>query len=295
MSRNVRGKPAPTKTPPPAKRRLSNTSSSLSDLSDDDGYSAVEEISDSEDEEAVNAAEEEHMITAARKRAGVNGSTRPLDDGESDDSEVSSDDDEEDGDDEAALFEEEDEDEQSDDDNSGSGSWNGVSSEADDTAASRRPSTAGFLIDTPAIERRVRFAGVSDSDSDSTTTDLSNDHNDFFPDIFVEQDSLDPRFRREIEYDPDDTNGASGTFWDIEGIYNHMTQQSAFADDDESDSGTTPTTTPMTSQQVSGVSTPVQSSPVEELDGYESELMSEMIKIISADANAAILSRWRYH
>jgi hypothetical protein len=276
MSRNAREKHPPVKKAPPSKRRASNSSSSLSDLSDDDGYSGVEDISDSEDEEAVYAAEEKHMISHAQKRKGVQGSPRPRPEEESEDDSDDSDSADDDGDDEAAAEEDDEDDEDSDEHDSGSGSWNGIASDAEDIAGSH-PRGNGFLAEheTPVIERHVRFAGVSDSDSDSTTTDVSENHNDFFPDIFVDQESLDPGFRREIEYDPDETDSSNyGTFWDFEGLYNHITAQPDLNEAEASDSqDTTPTATPMASHQVSGVSTPVQSSPVEELDGYDSEFV----------------------
>jgi hypothetical protein len=269
MSRRIRIKNAPATTAPSSKRQASR-SSSLSDPSDeDDGYSGVEDISDSEDEEAVHVAEEDHMIHRAWKRKGVNGSPRPQSDESSDYDDSDSDEDEEE--DEKGAFEEDDEEDgDAEDDEEGGGSWNGIASEAEDTAASR-PQSSGFLGDeTPVIKRHVRFAGVSDSDSDSTTTDLSDDHNDFFPDIFVDKDSLDPRFRREIEYDPEELDNVQGTFFDFEGLY--MAHHRGLGDAEDSDSqDTTPTATPGPSQPVSGLSTPVPSSPVEELDGYESE------------------------
>jgi hypothetical protein len=269
MSRNARQKyPVAAVTAAAAKRRGSDTSdSSLTNLSDDDGYSAVEDISDSEDEseEAVHAAEEEHMISSVSRHTGARGSPRPGDDEDEDDA----DEEDEDEDDEDAL-----EDEVNDNEDDDSDSWNGILSDIDNTAGST-PAASGFLLDqdVASVERHVRFAGVSDSDSDSTTTDASNDIDEFFPDIFVAQSALDPAFRREIEHDPDESSN-SGTFWDFHGIYEHPTgNPNDEAVVDSASDGSTPVATPAASQALSDPFTPVQSGQVQELDGYESEFV----------------------
>lgn len=196
MSRNVRKKQVTTPVKV-AKRRGSNASSSL-DLSDDGGYSAVEDITDSdEDEEDVVAVEEEHIRTNARS-AVVRSSPRPVDLNE----------------DEEGDNEEEDD----DDDDAESTSWDGFPSDTEDV----RPSAQGLedpFVSGPedsVVERRVRFDVPESSDGDSTETDDDIDHG-FFPDIFVDQNSLDPSFRREIEHDPDDDNSSNSGFWDFHG------------------------------------------------------------------------------
>ncbi len=199
MSRNVRQKnpPAPPKA---TKRRGSSSSSSPSD---DEGYSAVEDISDSEDddEEGVNAAEEEHIIRYVLQKGRTAGSPRPdLDDENDDADEEDDDDDDEDNDEEGLLPDENDADQSS--------SWNGFMSDADDSAAA----ISGSHHSASPVKRQVRFTGVPDIDSDSTTSDTTDDVAEFFPDIFVEQTSLDPAFRREIEQDDGSSNDS---YWDF--------------------------------------------------------------------------------
>lgn len=250
MSRNIRQKypPAPARA---AERRDYDTSSL--DLSGDDGYSGVEDVSDSDDddEEHVFAAEEAHIIShASRKRSS--GPPRPLVEEEDDDA------------DEESEADEKDELENGDavDD---SASWNGLSSDHDDDALEELASDAADQA--PFIERHVRFAGVPDSDSDSTTSETSDSVNDFFPDIFVDQSTLDPSFRREIE--GDDDNSSTSSFWEF-----HSGSQDLLAADSEDEivveDDATPIATPKPSHTSPDVSTPV-AAEVQELDGYESE------------------------
>lgn len=268
MSRNVRQKypTAPAKT---AKRRGSDSSSL--NLSDDDGYSGVEDISDSDDddEEHVHAAEENHIISNELRQA-PSGAPRPLLNDDSDADEADGEDEE---DDEDGLDDDDDDDniEQGDD----GVSWDGILSDIDDGAASDLAQVSYILDqDVAHIERHVRFTGVPDSDSDSTATDTdtTRDIDGFFPDLFVEQNALDPAFRREIEYDPDESSN-SGSFWDF-----HSSQDQLGPESDDDIGGVmleddTPTATPGASQAPTEVSTPtpVPSGEVQELDGYESE------------------------
>ncbi|KAL2145694.1 hypothetical protein VTI28DRAFT_6569 [Corynascus sepedonium] len=256
MPRNVRQKypPKPVRAP----KRRDYDSSSL-DLSDDSGYSGVEDVTDSEDddEEHVFAAEEEHIITnASRKR--TSGPSRPLVEDEDDDADEESEADEED---EAEADPEE---AQQHDD---SASWDGFSSDHDDELIPAEP-VSFDLLDQVSIStgRHVRFVGVPDSDTDSTTSETSDvaDMNDFFPDIFVEQSALDPMFRREIEND--DETSSNSSFWD----FHAGSQEVAAGDLDDQDE--TPMATPRPSHPPTEVSTPV---PVPEesqdLDGYETD------------------------
>ncbi|CAK7217254.1 hypothetical protein SCUCBS95973_003083 [Sporothrix curviconia] len=231
MTRNVRRKAPPSK----AKRRRGSDVSSSIDLSSDGGYSALDDVSDSEDddEEDVAAAEEKHIIQGATKarhapspRPAVQNEEEDADEEEDEDAGSSDDDDDEDDlelDD--ADFPEfaledlinqqnngggNDNDNGGDDTVLGNGrfaddgaSWNGISeSDANQNGAS-------------APKRQVRFADLPDSDSDSTSSDVSV--HQFFPDIFVEQGSLDPGFRREIENDSD--SSVSSSFWDYSSGY----------------------------------------------------------------------------
>lgn len=235
MPRNIRRKAAPAKS---KRRRNSDTSSSL-DLSSDGGYSALGEVSDSEDddEDDVYAAEEKHIIQAVTKsrhapspRPPVQNEEEDADEEEADGAGSDDDDDEDDddGDDEDDLEELDDADftEFAFEENTNNGgnddtptgkakfaddgaSWNGVSeSDANQAGGAALPA-----------KRQVRFAGVPDSDSDSTTSDASVHDSQFFPDIFVEQGSLDPGFRREIEHDSD--SSVSSSFWDYSSGYGH--------------------------------------------------------------------------
>jgi len=254
MSRNVRQKypPKPVRAP----KRRDYDSSSL-DLSDDSGYSGVEDVTDSEDDddEHVFAAEEEHIITnASRKRASD--PPRPLVEDEDDDADEESEADEED----EADPEEADQDDDS-------ASWEGFSSDHDDELIPAEPVSLE-LLDQVSITpgRHVRFVGVPDSDTDSTTSETSevSEINDFFPDIFVEQSALDPMFRREIE--DDDETSSNGSFWDF-----HAGSQE-IATRDLEDQDDKPMATPRPSHPPTEVSTPVAvPEETQELDGYETD------------------------
>ena len=272
MSKNVRQKypRAPAKA---SRRRVSDTSSSSFSLSDDeDGYSGVEEISESDedDEDHVTVAEEAHIISRAVRKHSPEPSRPEQDVGEDADEEEDDEEDEEPNvlqkDDDEDEEEEEDEGED-DDDEAESASWDGILSEIDEATSDQ---VVDQYFEQEIIrQRHVRFAGVPDSDSDSTTSETSDneDHGSLFPDIFVEQNSLDPSFRREIEYDDDSSN--SGTFWD----YHNPHVASADSDDETFTTAveTTPMATPMASQVASEVSTPTPDDEAQELDGYESE------------------------
>ncbi|KAL2266853.1 hypothetical protein VTJ83DRAFT_4130 [Remersonia thermophila] len=266
MSRNIRQKyPSKPARAPRRQRRDSDSDSSLSlDLSDDAGYSGVDDVTDSDDDddEHVVAAEEEHLISdALRKRSSA--PPRPLDD-EDDDADEESEADDDDDDDVQQDDDIGDDDADSGDD---SASWEGFPSDSEDLIAGP---LSGDLVDEVAIpvERHVRFAGVPDSDSDSTTTETS-DVNDFFPDIFVEQSALDPSFRREIE--DDDETSSNSSFWDFySGSHDFkphdVAEEEALADD------MTPSATPRPSVPPADVLTPIASlSEPQELDGYETD------------------------
>lgn len=265
MSRNNIRLKIPTTPVKVAKRRLSDSSDSSSlNLSDDEGYSAVEDVSESDedDDEHVAAVEEDHIITnASRKRAPP----RPVE--ESDDA------DEEDGDDD------DDDDEEAEDDDGADGyaSWDGILTDPDDDVV-EQPANYMFEQNTTDVEKHVRFTGVPDSDSESTTTEASEDDmHDFFPDIFVAQNNLDPAFRKEIENDDNSSN--SGSFWDF-----HSGSQDFYEVDSDNEpvvhesEETTPTVTPRASVPPTEVSTPVvvgmdgTDDLDDELDGYECEL-----------------------
>jgi len=205
MSRNVRQTfpRTPTKV---AKRRGSDSSSSL-DLSDDGGYSGLEDISDSEedDEDGVDAVEEEVIITDELYKNSTSGSPRPHGYDSSDADEEDSD--EDDDDDDVSLQLE-------DDDADVSDAWEGIVSETEDEAG------AGLNI-PGQVKRQVRFAGVPDSDSDSTTSEISDhDVSALFPDIFVAQTYMDRRCRREVE--EGDELSSNDSYWDFHDTYLSM-------------------------------------------------------------------------
>lgn len=217
--------------PVPQERRDSSSSlSSAVDFSGDGGYSAVDDVSDSDDddEEHVVAAEEEHIIAhnGDQDRDLIPSSPRPVpwtmfSENMEDDEAADADNDESDDDDTSAsqqgmqsFSSDVDFDDAADESSDDSESWNGFSLE-DEPAAPVEISSADHSA-TP-VERRVRFAGVPDSDSESDETE--DDHNEWFPDLFVAQQSLDPHFRREIEQDDDDDDNSSASFsyWDHHG------------------------------------------------------------------------------
>lgn len=230
----------------------------------------MDEISESEDddEDHVFAAEEEHIISHEAHR-GHPRSLPPHQDVEDD---ADEEDEEEDDDTELpGQTNQDDEEADEDDDDDEAASWDGILSEGDEAAASDS-FAANYMLDPNVanVERHVRFTGVPDSDSDSTTTETSEDVGGFFPDIFVEQASLDPAFRREIEYDPDESSNSGGSFWDF------GSQDRFDVDSDEEAparalNDDSPTPTPTVSQAPTEASTPVASGVVQELDGYESE------------------------
>ncbi|KAK3324797.1 hypothetical protein B0T19DRAFT_239181 [Cercophora scortea] len=267
MSRNVRQKQAPSSVQATRKRRGSDSSSSLN-LSDDDGYSGVEDVSDSDDDddEHVFAAEEEHIISnESPRRRPVAPPPRPEQDSDEDADEDDGDDEDDDEDEDDDDDEDEPEDDDAGDDNA---SWNGIQSDRDDTAAVELACNYIIGQDVTSVQRHVRFTGVPDSDSDSTTSETSdNDVEDFFPDIFVAQNSLDPSFRREIEEDEDSSN--SGSFWDLNTSSQNMFEPESDDAAQESDDDT-PTATPMMSQTPTAASTPAPEE-LQELDGYETD------------------------
>ncbi|CAN8101903.1 unnamed protein product [Discula destructiva] len=216
----------PKKLPPPQRRdSLSSVASSSSlsspaNLSNDDGYSGLEDVSDSEDDDAdhVLAAEQEHI-------ANERSSPRPTPDFEIDDDDDDDDDDADDADDDdsdddlssphkdlykttpgAAL------DVTITDTSSEAGSWNGFNDEQD------QPPVAQDNIDENDTNtsggRHVHFA-LPHSDTD--TDDDGENHDGFFPDIFVPEEALDSRFRQEIGLDNDNYSSDSQTYWDHHG------------------------------------------------------------------------------
>ena len=87
-------------------------------------------------------------------------------------------------------------------------------------------------------QRRVRFEERADM---SDETDSDND-SDFFPDLFIQQDHLDPRFRRLIEKDDDhelyqDDSSNAGSEWDFEADEMRMLLMEDEDEDSDSSAG----------------------------------------------------------
>lgn len=226
MSRNLRHKPSTV----PASKKSTRTTRSSNNASDSDLYAGVDLISDSEEDEAdVEVAEEQAIIESE----------------ECGEEEEDDDDDDDDDDDADATPQPEDDDGQS--------SWAGFDIEDnsflrddpffDDQMAQTHvtdPYTeAAFWADLYEVRnneiftntgRRVRF-DISDSDTVASDAD-----DDMFPDIFVDQNSLDPGFRRAIENDGnndnDDPPSDEGSCWDFRGDEAKILEN---ANDDEGD------------------------------------------------------------
>ncbi|KAK4683354.1 hypothetical protein QC764_124390 [Podospora pseudoanserina] len=249
-------------------RRPSVTSSESSlNLSDDEGYSGVEDVSESDnelDEDDVVAAEEEHLITnMARNR--LLKTPRPLD--EENDADEEDEDEEDELEEEEAIDDEDANDDEDDDDDSVS--WQGLSPPKEFEDAMWPESE---LPDVTPVKRHVRFAGI-DSDSDNTESDLSesDDGKQFFPDIFVDQNALDPRFRREIEND--DGSDTDGSYWDFNGSTQDVFVETSDVEFDNGGLHGTPMPTPRVIPPLNILPTPLTAFSTEspELDGYETD------------------------
>jgi hypothetical protein len=205
MSRNLRHK---QNSPVLAKKTLKITPAS--DQSSDDDYGGVDLISDSEEDEPdVEVAEERAIIES-----------------------------EEDDNNDIALQPGNDDDESS---------WAGFEVDDEPPFSSVDPlfdehiprtSTPNMYAEATAWEatgsRRVRF-DLSDSDSSDTEVNI-------FPDIFLDQNSLDPQFRQTIENDfnndNDDPPSEEGSYWDFRGDEVEMTA-SLDVDEEEGSDGST--------------------------------------------------------
>lgn len=205
MSRNLRHKQS--------RHVLANKSNKtpvVSDHSSDDDYAGVDLISDTEEDEPdVEVAEEQAII-------------------ESEEDEI----------DDTVLQPDKDDDQ---------GSWAGFDLDDEPTFGGGDPlfheeitrtSTPNMYAETTAWEatnsRRVRF-DLSDSDSSDTEVNI-------FPDIFLDQSSLDPQFRQTIENDHnkdnDDPPSSEGSYWDFRGDEVDMTENAGIENDEESDGST---------------------------------------------------------
>lgn len=104
----------------------------------------------------------------------------------------------------------------------------------DDEIGRTEPNVLGSEIDIHGVDalhtgeplpsptpRRVRFADAEQHQSSSSSTRASDAEDDAFPDLFLQQDSLDPYFRLLIENDNDAADGISvsdgeGSCWDFD-------------------------------------------------------------------------------
>ena len=217
MSRNLRHKSQVTPTQK-TKKTVRRNSTLADTTSDDDGYSGVDGISDSDGEEPdVEEAEEQ------------------------------------------AIIESEDEDEQTprptlDDDQI---SWDGFGTQeeilGENTQFFEDHITRGHAPDhdTEATvwnhalseddviaTRRVRFE-VPSADADESS-DTDDDDANFYGDIFVQQDILDPSFRQRIESNVDEYVGGSsdgeGSYWDFREDDGHEAHPHEEDDNDDSSS-----------------------------------------------------------
>lgn len=191
-------------------RRASVASTSTFDLSsnDNDNYSGVDDISDDEDDdEDVFAVEERAMM--GETTPSPPSTPRPrLSTIEEWDHDGDDDDSDDDNDDEGGSVTANDD---SDDDD---GSWSGIKSDPADV-----PTSDGYDYQTHFDNpRRVRFDVPSDDDDGSSSDSTEDDHAEMYPDIFVDQSTLDPSFRRQIENEWDESS-ASDSFWDHTALY----------------------------------------------------------------------------
>lgn len=197
MSRNIRHKSNLT-SPKRSARRVSKTS----DNSSDEDYAGVDLISDSEeDEPEVEVAEEQAIIESAEDEDADEDDSvsTPRPSGEDDQSNwdgFSMDASQEVLDDDLHFFEDH------------MSRMHDPDHDIDAALWASKNATSG----SPE-PRRVRF---NLSDSSSTASD--ND-DVLYPDLFMDQDSLAPSFRRKIENDDDDQNQSSddGSCWDFDG------------------------------------------------------------------------------
>lgn len=205
MSRNLRHKQSP-----PVQAQKSIKQPLSSDNSSDDDYAGVDLISASEEDEPdVEVAEELAIIES------------------------------EEGDDNDAVLQPYNDDDQS--------SWVGFDLDDEPTFGGSDPlfhdhitrtSTPNLYTEATAWEassaRRVRF-DLSDSDSSDTETNI-------FPDIFLDQNSLDPHFRQTIENDynndNDDPPSDEGSYWDFRGDEAEVAADAEVDEDEDSNEST---------------------------------------------------------
>ena len=94
------------------------------------------------------------------------------------------------------------------------------------------------LSPIPLPSRRVHFVDDAQRSSDNTSSGVSDVDRDIFPDLFMQQDNLDPTFRKLIESDKDGdlrslTDG-EGSYWDLEDNEDFELEKHGLDDDSSS-------------------------------------------------------------
>ncbi|KAH0565304.1 hypothetical protein GP486_001304 [Trichoglossum hirsutum] len=108
-----------------------------------------------------------------------------------------------------------------------------------DVSTCNRARSPGNIPERPSASRHVRFEDDTPT-TDSTSSSTSDDDDEVFPDLFLDQDRLDPLFRRMIENDNEMDEGfgfgsEDGSYWDFRGSDDF--DQVANGGDDSSDTG----------------------------------------------------------
>lgn len=283
-NRNPR-RAAPAASPKATKGRrysVASTSSTF-DLSsnDNDNYSGVDEISDDEDddEDDVVAAEEQAIMGEDTPSPGSTprpqGKTIPH---------WSPDEDHEDEDDEDDNDFDDDHDETNSltaqDHTDDSASWAGIQSDEPELPVENFFARESEHMPT----RRVRFDVPSDDSSSESTED--DNHGEWYPDIFVDQSSLDPSFRRQIEREQDESS-ASDSFWDHTALY--QGDQEAHSESGDLDVQITKEESPVKTKPEPEAHELANAAPLyrledldEDLDGYECESCCERDLLIAS-------------
>ncbi len=159
-------------------------------------------------------------------------------------------------------------------------SWAGIDVEPNDLSASDFFEAQTQNDNT----RRVRFNVPYDDDDDGSSTDSTeDDHAGMYPDIFVDQSTLDPSFRRQIENELDDSS-ASDSFWDHTALYNGYFENDSELDFGDSLDAAAAVTSTLNSRQATPVPDPQPIEGIEdfkELDGYESRFYDTLQMMLS--------------
>lgn len=167
MSRNMRHR----STPPPAQKRPQSSSQQSHDSDSDDDYGGVDDISGSEDDEPnVEVAEERAIISSEGEETPV--VPQPYEE---------------------------------------YGQWEGFDFQGDaasldgnffEQAVQKSSSVAESYDEEAAIEKHVHWESPVESESETIG---DSDADEFWPDIFLDKNEIDPHLLRQIE--ADDVNG----------------------------------------------------------------------------------------